>query len=129
MSFHMWWEEEELWRELTKFIRSSTISLSDSFSLSPDEFDLPDLATDLDSEMPRHSIMSTDSGIERDMQPAESSDTECSGGRSLKADPGQGRLSRRGGMKVKPTVTDSRALIQDSPGGHGGQQEDPAEES
>ncbi|XP_036426502.1 phosphoinositide 3-kinase regulatory subunit 6 [Colossoma macropomum] len=112
MSFHMWWEEEELWRELTKFIRSS--SISDSFSLSPDDFDLPDLATDLDSEMPRHSIMSTDSGIERDMQPAESSDTEWGGGRSMRADTGQGRLSRRGGMKMKPSVTDSMALMQDA---------------
>ncbi|KAG9277370.1 phosphoinositide 3-kinase regulatory subunit 6 [Astyanax mexicanus] len=112
MSFHLWWEEEELWRELTKFIRSS--SVSDSFSLSSDDFELPDLPTDLDSEMPRHSIMSTDSGIERDMQPSETSDTESSGGRSLKAEVGQARLSRRGGMKVKPTVTDSMALIQDS---------------
>ncbi|XP_072539383.1 phosphoinositide 3-kinase regulatory subunit 6 [Salminus brasiliensis] len=112
MSFHLWWEEEELWRELTKFIRSS--SVSDSFSLSSDDFELPDLPTDLDSEMPRHSIMSTDSGIERDMQPAESSDTECGGGRSVRAETGQGRLSRRGGMKVKPSVTDSMALIQDS---------------
>uniref|UniRef100_W5KQX2 Phosphoinositide-3-kinase regulatory subunit 6 n=1 Tax=Astyanax mexicanus TaxID=7994 RepID=W5KQX2_ASTMX len=111
MSFHLWWEEEEL-RELTKFIRSS--SVSDSFSLSSDDFELPDLPTDLDSEMPRHSIMSTDSGIERDMQPSETSDTESSGGRSLKAEVGQARLSRRGGMKVKPTVTDSMALIQDS---------------
>ncbi|XP_066518953.1 phosphoinositide 3-kinase regulatory subunit 6 isoform X2 [Hoplias malabaricus] len=106
MSFHMWWEEEELWRELTKFIRSS--SLSDSCSLSPEDFDLPDL----DSEMPRHSVMSTDSGIERDLQPSEASESElCGGGQVRRSESG---LSRRGGMKVKPSLTDSMSLIQDA---------------
>ncbi|XP_076871496.1 phosphoinositide 3-kinase regulatory subunit 6 isoform X2 [Brachyhypopomus gauderio] len=112
MSFHMWWEEEELWREIAKFIRSG--SMSDSFCLSPDEFEMPDLYTDTD--MPRHSVLSTDSGIERDMQLADSSDTEPGGGRIAKADPAPAvcRLTRRGGMKVRPSASDSMALVQDA---------------
>ncbi|XP_051567411.1 phosphoinositide 3-kinase regulatory subunit 6-like isoform X1 [Myxocyprinus asiaticus] len=112
MSFHLWWEEEEIWREMAKFIRSG--SISDNLSLSPDEFLIADLPTDLNSYMPRHSVMSTDSGIERDMQGAESSDTDSSGGRSLKSELTSGRLSRRGGIKVKPSVIDSMALMQDA---------------
>ncbi|XP_051563591.1 phosphoinositide 3-kinase regulatory subunit 6-like isoform X1 [Myxocyprinus asiaticus] len=112
MSFHLWWEEEEIWREVTKFIRSG--SFSDNLSLSQDEFLIADLPTDLNSEMPRHSVMSTDSGIERDIQGAESSDTDSIGGRSLKPELTSGRLSRRGGIKVKPSVIDSMALMQDA---------------
>ncbi|XP_062403907.1 phosphoinositide 3-kinase regulatory subunit 6 [Sardina pilchardus] len=100
MSFHIWSEEEELWRELAKFIRSS--SFCEPFSF-PEDF-MADLSTDLDPEMPRHSVMSTDSGIERDL-PEAAEPTVA---------PSSGRLSRRGGMKVKPSVTDSVALMQDA---------------
>ena len=62
---------------------------------------MTDLSGDLDPEMPRHSVISTDSGIERDLPEAESAAPTC------------GRLTRRGGMKVKPSVTDSVALMQD----------------
>ncbi|KAG5278998.1 hypothetical protein AALO_G00105010 [Alosa alosa] len=99
MSFHIWSEEEELWRELAKFIRSN--SFCEPFSF-PEDF-MADLSTDLDPEMPRHSVISTDSGIERDLPEA----TE-------QVAPSSGRLSRRGGMKVKPSVTDSVALMQDA---------------
>ncbi|KAG1940776.1 phosphoinositide 3-kinase regulatory subunit 6 isoform X1 [Pimephales promelas] len=112
ISFHLWWEEEELWRELAKFIRSG--SYCENLSLNPDEFYMSDLHAELNSEMPRHSVMSTDSGIERDMQGPESSDTEFTGGKSLKSEQTSGRLSRRGGIKVKPSVTDSMALMQDA---------------
>ncbi|XP_067315628.1 phosphoinositide 3-kinase regulatory subunit 6 isoform X2 [Pseudorasbora parva] len=112
MSFHLWWEEEELWRELAKFIRSG--SYCENLSLNADEFYMSDLHTELISEMPRHSIMSTDSGIERDMQGTETSDMEFTGERCLKSEQTSGRLSRRGGIKVKPSVTDSMALMQDA---------------
>ncbi|XP_016305261.1 phosphoinositide 3-kinase regulatory subunit 6-like [Sinocyclocheilus anshuiensis] len=111
MSFHLWWEEEELWRELAKFIRSGSFSES---LMSSEEFYMSDLPTDLNSDMPRHSVMSTDSGIERDMQGTEASDMEFTGGRTLKPEISSGRLSRRGGIKVKPSVTDSMALMQDA---------------
>lgn len=68
---------------------------------------MADLSTDLDPEMPRHSVMSTDSGIERDLP-------DTLDQVSAAAAPSSGRLSRRGGMKVKPSVTDSMALMQDA---------------
>lgn len=111
MSFHQWWEEEELWRELAKFIRSGSFSES---LLSSEDFYMSDLPTDLNSDMPRYSVMSTDSGIERDMQGTEASDMEFPGGRTLKPEITSGQLSRRGGIKVKPSVTDSMALMQDA---------------
>ncbi|KAM9483357.1 phosphoinositide 3-kinase regulatory subunit 6 isoform 1-T2 [Clarias gariepinus] len=98
MSFHVWWEEEELWRELAKFLRNSSTE-----SLSMEDFDMSDFSPYMDSDMPRHSILSTDSGIERDM--AQGSDSEPKS---------TWRLLRRGGMKVKPTVTDSMAFLQDA---------------
>lgn len=98
-------------RELAKFIRSG--SYGENLSLNPDEFYMSDLHTELNSEMPRHSVMSTDSGIERDMQGPEASDMEFTGG-SSKSENTSGRLSRRGGIKVKPSVTDSMALMQDA---------------
>ncbi|MCJ8730109.1 hypothetical protein PDJAM_G00114640 [Pangasius djambal] len=102
MSFHVWWEEEELWRELAKFVRSSS---TDNFSISMEDFDMSEFSSYMDSDMPRHSILSTDSGIERDM--AQGSDSETKS--TL-------RLLRRGGMKVKPSVTDSMAFLQDALG-------------
>ncbi|XP_067229286.1 phosphoinositide 3-kinase regulatory subunit 6 [Chanodichthys erythropterus] len=111
MSFHLWWEEEEIWRELAKFIRSGSYCEN---SLSPDEFYMSDFHTELNSEMPRHSVMSTDSGIERDLQGIEASDMDFPVGKSLKSEHTSGRLSRRGGIKVKPSVTDSMALMQDA---------------
>ncbi len=90
---------------------------SGSFSeslMSSEDFYLSDLPTDLNSDMPRYSVMSTDSGIERDMQGTEASDQECPGGKTLKPEITSGRLSRRGGIKVRPSVTDSMALMQDA---------------
>lgn len=111
MSFHQWWEEEELWRELAKFIRSGSFSES---LMSSEDFYMSDLPTDLNLDMPRYSVMSTDSGIERDMQGTEASDIEFPGGKTVKPEITSGRLSRRGGIKVKPSVTDSMALMQDA---------------
>ncbi len=82
--------------------------------MSSEDFYMSDLPTDLNSDMPRYSVMSTDSGIERDMQGTEASDMEFLGGRTLKPEITSGRLSRRGGIKVKPSVTDSMALMQDA---------------
>ncbi|KAK2857345.1 hypothetical protein Q7C36_005264 [Tachysurus vachellii] len=100
MSFHVWWEEEELWRELAKFVRSSS---TDNFCISMEDFDMSEFSSYVDPDMPRHSVLSTDSGIERDM--AQGSDSESRG---------TWRLLRRGGMKVKPSVTDSMAFLQDT---------------
>lgn len=91
-------------RELAKFVRSS--SFCEPFSF-PEDF-MADLSTDLDPEMPRHSVMSTDSGIERDLPDATEQVSATA--------PSLGRLSRRGGMKVKPSVTDNvmRDVLEDA---------------
>ncbi|XP_031687189.1 phosphoinositide 3-kinase regulatory subunit 6 isoform X1 [Oncorhynchus kisutch] len=115
MSFHLWREDEEIWRELAKCVRSSSMS-SEHFCLSQDQetdFDLADLPADLTSSsaMPRHSVMSNDSGIERDLPPGvEPSVVEPSGG----SEEGEARLTRRGGIKMRPSVTDNMALMQDA---------------
>lgn len=94
-------------RELAKFVRST--SFCEPFSF-PEDF-MADLSTDLDPEMPRHSVMSTDSGIERDLPEATE---QVSTTAAATVPPSSGRLSRRGGMKVKPSVTDSVAMMQDA---------------
>ncbi|KAG7491623.1 hypothetical protein MATL_G00005610 [Megalops atlanticus] len=110
ISFHLWREEEELWRELAKFVRSSS---TERCSLDQDDFEMPDFPADLSPEMPRHSIMSTDSGIERDLPASElpGMGAESPGGG---AEQEQLRLTRRGCIKMKPSVSDSMALMQDS---------------
>ncbi|XP_033831429.1 phosphoinositide 3-kinase regulatory subunit 6-like [Periophthalmus magnuspinnatus] len=81
MSFYLWTEELDIWRELSKWFRTS--SSSDSFSTSQDQdqdrdqdqdqdqdqddFDLGDSPLELPSDMARFSVMSNDSGIERDL--------------------------------------------------------------
>ncbi|XP_018617677.1 phosphoinositide 3-kinase regulatory subunit 6 isoform X2 [Scleropages formosus] len=107
-SFHLWREEEDLWKELAKCMRSS--SVSEPFCLSQDDFDMVDLPGDLGCGTPRYSVMSTDSGIERDLPASELAATEPSGA----AEPEASRLTRRGCIKMKPSATESMALIQDS---------------
>ncbi|XP_020794198.2 phosphoinositide 3-kinase regulatory subunit 6 [Boleophthalmus pectinirostris] len=126
MSFYLWTEELDIWRELSKWFRSS--STSDSFSVSQDQdqdqyqdqedFDLGDSPLELPSDMTRFSVMSNDSGIERDLP---LSADLCIGGAALsaaceqgKSDQDSGKLSRKGGIKLRPTVKDSVALMQDT---------------
>ncbi|XP_041075536.1 phosphoinositide 3-kinase regulatory subunit 6-like isoform X2 [Polyodon spathula] len=107
ISFHLWREDDFLWKELAKFTRSA--SSSDSV-----QFEMPDPISDLtSSELLRLSILSTDSGIERDLLLSElpAVSEEPSAGRSEQE---QGRLFRRGGFKMKPSVSDGMALLQDT---------------
>ncbi|KAM4604166.1 phosphoinositide 3-kinase regulatory subunit 6 isoform 2-T2 [Polymixia lowei] len=133
MSFHLWTEDTDIWRELAKCVRSS--SMSEQFSVSQDQeaFELCDLTGDLTTpEMPRHSVMSNDSGIERDLpssaDPSPTSSLECPAvcpsGEQCKIEQDAMRLTRRGGIKMKPNMNESLALMQDPledhPGGTGG---------
>ncbi|XP_041077535.1 phosphoinositide 3-kinase regulatory subunit 6-like [Polyodon spathula] len=99
-------------KELAKFTRSTSpneLLSSDSVLL-----EMPDPVSDLtSSELLRLSILSTDSGIERDLPPSElpAVSEEPSAGRSEQE---QGRLFRRGGIKMKPSVSDGVALLQDT---------------
>ncbi|XP_029919012.1 phosphoinositide 3-kinase regulatory subunit 6 [Myripristis murdjan] len=128
MSFHLWTEDQDIWRELAKCFRSS--SVSDHFSVSQDQedFDLCDLPSDLTPcDMPRLSVMSNDSGIERDLPPGgDSSPTSSlesssmgSSGEHHKNEQDTMRLSRRGGIKMRPTAKDSMALMQETLEDHG----------
>lgn len=122
MSFHLWTEDLDIWRELAKWFRSS--SMSEQFSLSPEQEDFelgesPDL---IPSDKTRFSVMSNDSGIERDLPPtADPSSVSPLDAASMsasweqcKSEPESSKLSRRGGIKMKPSVKDSMVLMQDT---------------
>ncbi|XP_066560455.1 phosphoinositide 3-kinase regulatory subunit 6 isoform X2 [Amia ocellicauda] len=111
ISFLLWKEDDMLWRELAKFVRSG--SSSQHLSLSQDFFEGADFSVDLGPEMTRLSIMSNDSGIERDLPVTELPPLveEPSGGESEQE---QGRLSRRNCIRMRPSVSDGMALLQDS---------------
>ncbi|KAK7929925.1 hypothetical protein WMY93_006320 [Mugilogobius chulae] len=124
MSFYLWTEELDIWRELSKLFRSS--SMSDSFSMSQDhdqeDFDLGESPIELPSDMTRFSVMSNDSGIERDL-PSSADPCISLYGAALGATSEQGKsdspqdsgkLFRKGGIKVRPTVKESVALMQDT---------------
>ncbi|XP_051792249.1 phosphoinositide 3-kinase regulatory subunit 6-like isoform X2 [Erpetoichthys calabaricus] len=103
ISFHMWNEDTLLWQELSKVIKRG-------FSRADSEFfDLQDSIADLTStDMIRLSILSTDSGIERDLPLSEMLPVIEEPG-SSKGEPEQGRLVRKGGIKMKPSITDTIA--------------------
>uniref|UniRef100_A0A3B4WHG4 Phosphoinositide-3-kinase regulatory subunit 6 n=1 Tax=Seriola lalandi dorsalis TaxID=1841481 RepID=A0A3B4WHG4_SERLL len=105
MSFHLWTEDLDIWRELAKWFRSSSMSEQFNLNQEQEDFDLGESPSDLmPSDMTRFSVMSNDSGIERDLPPS----TDPSP--SLDT-PKSGKLSRRGGIKMKPSVKDSMVLM------------------
>ncbi|XP_068583835.1 phosphoinositide 3-kinase regulatory subunit 6 isoform X2 [Cebidichthys violaceus] len=123
MSFHMWTEDLDIWRVLAKWFRSS--SMSEQFSLIQEQEDvvLGESPGDLmPPDMTRFSVMSDDSGIERDLPPGAdpplSSSLDSAGMSTLweqcKSELESGRLSRRGGIKMKPSVKDGMVLMQDT---------------
>ncbi|XP_013860296.1 phosphoinositide 3-kinase regulatory subunit 6, partial [Austrofundulus limnaeus] len=69
MSFYLWTEDLDIWRELFKWFRTS--SVSDSFSClnqDQDDFEVDEpTCSAMSADMARFSIMSNDSGIERDL--------------------------------------------------------------
>ncbi|XP_029992944.1 phosphoinositide 3-kinase regulatory subunit 6 isoform X2 [Sphaeramia orbicularis] len=134
MSFYMWTEDLDIWRELAKWFRSS--SVSDPFSLcqEQEDFELGESPSEPPSDKTRFSVMSNDSGIERDLPPCADPSaslcldvpTSCTSWDQGKSEQESGKLSRRGCIKMKPTVKDSMVLMQDtledhaSHGGGGG---------
>lgn len=82
---------------MAKFARPTSIS-------SIDDCEMSDFLSDLGLDI-RYSVISTDSGI--DMGQGSSMDMETKV---------EKRLSRRGGMKVKPSLMGSMTLIQDTLG-------------
>ncbi|NWR92396.1 PI3R6 kinase, partial [Furnarius figulus] len=117
ISFHLWTEDDQLWKELVLFIRPLSQSCEpDCLSQELDNFEIQDIISDCDCcEQSRFSILSTDSGIERDLPAAvEEPFAPCS------ADTEHSRLHRKGGIKKKPSPLESMAFLQagcSSPGG------------
>ncbi|KAA8594988.1 hypothetical protein FQN60_012123 [Etheostoma spectabile] len=123
MSFYLWTEDLDIWRELAKWVRSSSMSEQFSLSQEQEDFELGESPSDLmPSDMTRFSVMSNDSGIERDLppgvdpSPSSSLDTGsiCASWEQCKTKQESMRLSRRGGIKMKPSVKDSMVLMQDT---------------
>ncbi|KAE8299981.1 Phosphoinositide 3-kinase regulatory subunit 6 [Larimichthys crocea] len=123
MSFHLWTEDLDIWRELAKWLRSSSVTEQFSLSQEQEDFELGESPGDLTpSDMARFSVMSNDSGIERDLPPSadlsslsslDSASISASWEQS-KSEPDPLKLSRRGGIKMKPSVKDSMVLMQDT---------------
>ncbi|KAM6940492.1 phosphoinositide 3-kinase regulatory subunit 6 [Xenentodon cancila] len=136
MSFHLWTEDLDIWRELSKWLRSSSMSEQfTSLSQEQEDFELGESPSDtVPCDMTRLSMMSTDSGIERDLPPSADPSPSSSLDTSsmniswepCKIEQDSGRLSRRGGIKMKQSPKDSMVLMQDmledhpSLGGGGG---------
>ncbi|XP_056197659.1 phosphoinositide 3-kinase regulatory subunit 6 isoform X1 [Falco biarmicus] len=109
ISFHLWTEDDQLWKELVLFIRPLSQSCEpDCLSQDLDNFEIQDIISDCECcEQTRFSVLSTDSGIERDLLMAvEEPFAPCG------AETEQSRLHRKGGIKKKPSPLESMAFLQ-----------------
>lgn len=90
----------------------------DCLSQELDNFEIQDIVSDCDyCEQTRFSVLSTDSGIERDL-PAASEELLPPGGTDVE----HARLQRKGGIKKKACLLESMALLQSSCNGPGAKQ-------
>ncbi|XP_066421751.1 phosphoinositide 3-kinase regulatory subunit 6 isoform X2 [Molothrus aeneus] len=101
ISFHLWTEDEQLWKELVLFLRPLSQSCEpEGLGQELEPVEMPDSLPGCGCcGQSRFSVLSTDSGIERDL-PAPEEPCERS------------RLHRKGGIKKKPSPLDSVALLQ-----------------
>ncbi|NWV00612.1 PI3R6 kinase, partial [Upupa epops] len=109
ISFHLWREDDQLWKELVLFIRPlSQICEPDYLTQDLDSFEIQGIISDCECcQQTRFSVLSTDSGIERDLPvAAEEAFAPCS------AEAEQSRLHRKGGIKKKPSPLESMAFLQ-----------------
>ncbi|XP_044309645.1 phosphoinositide 3-kinase regulatory subunit 6 isoform X2 [Varanus komodoensis] len=116
ISFHLWRDEDQLWRELVLFLRSPSQSCEqDSLSPELDSFEFQDMMPDYDCyEHTRFSVLSTDSGIERDLPtPGDEIPASCS------AEAEHSRLQRKGCVKKRGSSLDSIAFLQSGCNGQG----------
>ncbi|NXI62350.1 PI3R6 kinase, partial [Anseranas semipalmata] len=116
ISFHLWTEDDQLWKELVLFIRPLSQSCEpDRLSQDLDNFEIQDIISECECcEQTRFSVLSTDSGIERDLPPAaEEPFAPCN------TDTEQSRLQRKGGIKKKPSPLESMAFLQTGCNGPG----------
>uniref|UniRef100_A0A8C3URA4 Phosphoinositide-3-kinase regulatory subunit 6 n=1 Tax=Catharus ustulatus TaxID=91951 RepID=A0A8C3URA4_CATUS len=108
ISFHLWTEDEQLWKELVLFLRPLSQSCEpDGLGQDLDPLEMQDMLADCGCcEQSRFSVLSTDSGIERDLPTQEEPCAPCA------ADPERSRLHRKGGIKKKLSPLESVALLQ-----------------
>ncbi|NWS75130.1 PI3R6 kinase, partial [Crotophaga sulcirostris] len=116
ISFHLWTEDDQLWKELVLFTRPLSQSCEpDCLSQDLENFEIRDIISDCECcEQTRFSVLSTDSGIERDLPVAPEEPFA-----PFSADTEQSRLQRKGGIKKKPSPLESVAFLQagcNSPG-------------
>ncbi|XP_066188530.1 phosphoinositide 3-kinase regulatory subunit 6 [Sylvia atricapilla] len=109
ISFHLWTEDEQLWKELALFLRPLSQSCEpESLGQEPDgAAEVQDILGDCDCcGQSRFSVLSTDSGIERDLPCA---------GEPCAADPERSRLHRKGGIKKRAVPAGRRGLAAGCP--------------
>ncbi|XP_037545796.1 phosphoinositide 3-kinase regulatory subunit 6 [Nematolebias whitei] len=123
MRLYLWTEDLDIWRELFKWFRSSSVSENFScLSQEQEDFEVDESTYNLSADMARFSILSNDSGIERDlpssfdMSPSSSLDSPClsSSWEQCKSEQDPVRLSRRPCIKLRLTAKDGIALMQDA---------------
>ncbi|NWW56903.1 PI3R6 kinase, partial [Ifrita kowaldi] len=119
ISFHLWTEDEQLWKELVLFLRPLSQSCEpDCLGQDLDPIEIQDILPDCACcEQSRFSVLSTDSGIERDLPAQEEPCGPCA---PCAADTEHSRLHRKGGIKKKLSPLDSVAFLQAGSGGPGG---------
>ncbi|XP_042309865.1 phosphoinositide 3-kinase regulatory subunit 6 isoform X1 [Sceloporus undulatus] len=116
ISFHIWRDEDQLWKELVLFLRSPSQSCEqDSLSPELDSFEFQDLVPDFDCcEQTRFSVLSNDSGIERDLpMPGDEIPSFCT------TEAEHSRLQRKGCIKKKGASVDSIPFLQSGCSGQG----------
>ncbi|XP_016158338.1 PREDICTED: phosphoinositide 3-kinase regulatory subunit 6 isoform X2 [Ficedula albicollis] len=108
ISFHLWTEDEQLWKELVLFLRPLSQSCEpDCLGQDLDALEMQDMLADCGCcGRSRFSVLSTDSGIERDLPAQDEPCAPCA------ADPERSRLHRKGGIKKKLSPLESVALLQ-----------------
>ncbi|XP_039418476.1 phosphoinositide 3-kinase regulatory subunit 6 [Corvus cornix cornix] len=116
ISFHLWTEDEQLWKELVLFLRPLSQSCEpDCLGQDLDPIEIQDILPDCACcGQSRFSVLSTDSGIERDLPAQEEPCAPCA------ADTEHSRLHRKGGIKKKLSPLDSVAFLQAGSSGPGG---------
>ncbi|XP_054607769.2 phosphoinositide 3-kinase regulatory subunit 6 isoform X2 [Nothobranchius furzeri] len=120
MSFNLWTEDLDIWRELFKWFRSKPETFS-CLSQDQDDFEDESAYSLTPTDIARFSILSNDSGIERDLPPGPDVSPLSSQDIPIIEVPWEhpkneqeSRLLRRKCIKLKPTQKDNLALIQDS---------------
>ncbi|XP_077183618.1 phosphoinositide 3-kinase regulatory subunit 6 isoform X2 [Paroedura picta] len=111
ISFHLWTDEDQLWKELVLFLRPQSQSCEeDSLSQVLDSFEIQEMGPDYDGcEQARFSVLSTDSGIERDLPMPDDEVPEAE----------RSRLQRKGGIKKRVSTLDCLSLLQTGSNGQG----------